>query len=76
MAPRRGSGGGSSGYSSSTCPYAFQEAITIAPFANDVIFFVVFLGITIALCVLRKKGAAGKGLLGLPLIGCLFFFLL
>jgi hypothetical protein len=75
MAPRRGSSGSSSGSSTSSCPDAFGTTADQASFANDVIFFVIVLGITIALCIIRKK-SAGKELLGLPFIGCLFFFLL
>ncbi|KAH7410259.1 hypothetical protein DE146DRAFT_775667 [Phaeosphaeria sp. MPI-PUGE-AT-0046c] len=78
MAPKRGGGGGSfsSGGSSNTCPNAFTTTEEQANFANDVVFFVIFLGIALALCSFRKKSVAGKKLLGLPYIGTILFFLL
>jgi hypothetical protein len=75
MAPRRGSSGSSSGSDNPVCPYAFVRTEEQASFANDVLFFVALLGITVALCITRKK-SAGRALLGWPLIACLFFFLL
>lgn len=77
MAPKRGGGGGgsSSGGSVNTCPGAFSSTYEQAFLANDVLFFAVYLGIAVALCVFRKKGVAGKELLGLPYIGLIFFSL-
>ncbi|OAL01394.1 hypothetical protein IQ06DRAFT_293482 [Phaeosphaeriaceae sp. SRC1lsM3a] len=78
MAPKRGGGGGGSGRGGSinTCPNAFTTPEEQAYFANDVVFFAIFLGISIALCSFRKKNVAGKKLLGLPYFGAIFFFLL
>jgi hypothetical protein len=77
MAPRRGSGGGSSsGSNYSSCPDAFLTTIEQASFANDVVFFFIFVGISIAFCLFRKKKVAGKKLIGFPFIGILFFFVL
>jgi hypothetical protein len=76
MAPRGGRGGSSSSSSGggvSTCPGAFSTTLEQASFALDVVFLVVSLGFLIALFSLRKKGVAGKKLLGLPFIGAVFF---
>lgn len=45
-------------------------------FACTVIFFAVYLGISIALCIVRKKTGPGKRLLGVPYIVALTFFIL
>jgi hypothetical protein len=78
MAPRGGRGGSSSGSGDgiSACPDAFSTTLDQASFALDVVFLVVFLGIFIALFSHRKKGVAGKKLIGLPFIGAVFFFAL
>jgi hypothetical protein len=69
MAPRRGSGGGSSsGSSVSSCPGAFALVPEQVYFANDVLFFIVILGIYIAMWILRKRTGAGKKLIGVPYI--------
>ncbi|KAH5374225.1 hypothetical protein HBI49_053620 [Parastagonospora nodorum] len=77
MAPRRGgsssSGGGSS---SSTCPDAFLDTETQVSFANEVLFFVIILGIFITLFIFRRRKVPGKQLIGAPLIICLSFLLL
>jgi hypothetical protein len=74
MAPKRG--GSSSGGSASSCPDAFETSIQQVYLAQDVVFFLVFLGIAIALCSFRKKSVAGKKLLGIPYILTIFFFLM
>lgn len=77
MAPRRGgSSGSSSGSSISSCPGAFSDTVTQVLFASDVLFLVVFFGITITLCSFRKKSGGGKKLLGVPYILALLFFLM
>jgi len=79
MAPkggRGGGGGGGRGGSISSCPDAFQSTTSQVYFANDVVFFVFFLGIALALCSIRKKGGQGKKLIGVPYILALFFFIL
>jgi hypothetical protein len=76
MAPRRGGGGSSSGGSISTCPYAFETPLEQASFAADVLFFAIFIGISIASCLFCKRGIAGKKLIGMPFIGVLFFFIM
>ncbi|KAF2819822.1 hypothetical protein CC86DRAFT_334935 [Ophiobolus disseminans] len=69
MAPKRGGGGGSSSSSSiSSCPGAFATVPQQVFFANDVVFFAIMLGISIAMCTLRKRTGAGKKLVGIPFI--------
>ncbi|KAJ4375161.1 hypothetical protein N0V83_002245 [Neocucurbitaria cava] len=75
MAPRRGGGSGGGG-SISTCPGAFSETYSQVNLANIVLFFVITLGISIALCSIRKKSGAGKKILGIPYIIALFLFLI
>ncbi|CAO2654286.1 Nn.00g110190.m01.CDS01 [Neocucurbitaria sp. VM-36] len=77
MAPRRGGGSSSGGgVSVSSCPGAFSDTYSQVFFANTVLFFAVFLGISIALCTIRKKSGAGKKILGVPYIFAVFLFLL
>jgi hypothetical protein len=62
MAPRRG------GRNDSVCAGAFSGIPSQVYFAEDVLFFTAFLSIGVALCVFRKRGGAGKKLLGIPYI--------
>lgn len=66
MSPRGGS----------TCPGAFSDVYSQVNFANIVLFFVFFFGISIAICFARKKSGAGKKIIGLPYIIAVFLFLL
>ncbi|KAF1848429.1 uncharacterized protein K460DRAFT_275791 [Cucurbitaria berberidis CBS 394.84] len=60
----------------SSCPGAFAETYSQVNLANIVLYFAVFLGISIALCSVRKKSGAGRKILGLPYILAIFLFLL
>ncbi|KAF2853985.1 hypothetical protein T440DRAFT_476597 [Plenodomus tracheiphilus IPT5] len=71
MAPRRGG----STYGSSTCPGAFASTESQVYFACVVIFFAVYIGISISLCVVRKKHGTGRRLLGAPYMLALLFML-
>ncbi|KAL6707570.1 hypothetical protein ACN47E_003919 [Coniothyrium glycines] len=77
MAPRRGGGGGSSsGSSISSCPGAFTDRISQVYFACVVLYFAVFLVISIATCMIRKRTGTGKKLIGGPYIIALFIWLI
>jgi len=75
MAPRRG--GSSSSGSTSSCPGAFSSTLEQVAFACDVLFLAVFIGITIAMFMYRKRTSGlGKKLLSLPYIAAVLFYLL
>ncbi|KAJ4383512.1 hypothetical protein N0V86_001564 [Didymella sp. IMI 355093] len=61
--------------SSSRCfnDYFSRSSYTISNYARGVIFFAIYLGILITLCVVRKRAGAGKRLIGLPYVGALSF---
>ncbi|KAI8938269.1 hypothetical protein NX059_005928 [Plenodomus lindquistii] len=75
MAPRRGGSSYGSSSSSSTCPGAFEDTQSQVYFACIVLFFLVYIGIAIGLCVVRKKSGAGTRLIGVPYMSALFFML-
>ncbi|KAF1942506.1 hypothetical protein EJ02DRAFT_454198 [Clathrospora elynae] len=75
MAPRR-SGSSSSESSYSSCPGGFSDTITQASFASTVLYLAVFLGISVALFLVRKKSSGGKRLLGVPYTIALVSFIL
>jgi hypothetical protein len=74
MAPRRGGGGYSSGYSS--CPDAFTDSITQVSLAYTCVYLAFFIGISIAFAFVRKRSGAGKKLIGVPYGVALFFITL
>jgi hypothetical protein len=74
MSPKRG--GSNNRGSASSCRDAFATNLQQVYFAHDVVFFVVFLGISIAFCTFRKKSVAGKKLIGIPYILTILFLLL
>ncbi|KAH9861628.1 hypothetical protein J1614_011380 [Plenodomus biglobosus] len=76
MAPRRGGSSFGSSSTSDVCPEAFSSTESQVYFACIVIFFVVYLGISLSLCVVRKKAGTGRKLVGVPYMLALFFMLL
>ncbi|OAL52110.1 hypothetical protein IQ07DRAFT_403499 [Pyrenochaeta sp. DS3sAY3a] len=78
MAPKGGRGGGGRGGGGiSSCPGAFSDTYSQVAFANVVLFFAVFVGISIGLCTVRKKaGATGSRLLAAPYALSVFLFIL
>ena len=63
MAPRRTSGSWSSS-SSYTCPDAFSGEIDKANLAYYIVFLIMFIGISFAMCFVYKRSSAGKKLIG------------
>ncbi|USP75269.1 uncharacterized protein yc1106_02543 [Curvularia clavata] len=74
MAPRRSSGGGYHGGSSSnTCPGAFSYWTSQANLAYYILFLIMYIGISFGLCIVRKRSGPGKRLIGVVYIFALLF---
>jgi hypothetical protein len=71
MAPRRTSGG-SSRYSTTSCPNAYITTDAQIAIAYYVLFLVLFMGVFILTFFIRKKPGAGKKLIGIPFVIALF----
>lgn len=70
MAHRYGSRSTSSSCFSKSWLY---DKYFIAQYAALIIFLAVYLGLLIALCVIRRSTGAGKRLIGIPYMLALFF---
>lgn len=51
----------------------YNRSSVLAQYALTVTLMVIYLGLLIAFCVVRKKTGAGKQLIGLPYAVALFF---
>lgn len=74
MAPRRAGGYGSGGYS--LCAGLFTSYWDQVSLGYSIVFIIIYIGISIALCCVRKRDNQGRKLIGLAYVAALFSTLL
>ncbi|RAR05032.1 hypothetical protein DDE83_007566 [Stemphylium lycopersici] len=70
MAPRRAGGYGSGGYS--LCAGLFTSYWDQVSLGYSIVFIIIYIGISIALCCVRKRDNQGRKLIGLAYVAALF----